>query len=111
MITVAIPTQSETTQVSDHRNSDCLPWRADVEARLSDGGARMERMEKSLNENTVSTKAIEANTSELVEAFKNLQAALKVLNWFGSMVKPLGYIAAFFTAVVSLYYALKGGHR
>jgi hypothetical protein len=87
----------------------CSQWRDLVEQRFVDGTQRMGRIEASLKENTTSTKNVEANTGELVEAFKNLQAALKVLNWLGNMVKPLGYIAAFCAAVVSLWVAFKSG--
>lgn len=70
----------------------------------------MARMELNLRENTTSTKNVETNTSDLVEAFSNLKGAFKVLNWIGKMAKPLGYIVAFLAAVASLYTALKSGH-
>jgi len=70
----------------------------------------MARMEQSLSENTTSTKAIETNTKDLVAAFSNLQAALKVLNWIGKLAKPLGYIVAFAAATLTFYQALKSGH-
>lgn len=85
-------------------------WRQHVEDRLKDGGERMARMEQSLAENTASTKAIETNTADLVDAFSNLQAALKVLNWIGRLAKPLGYIVAFVAATLTLYQSLKSGH-
>lgn len=104
------PMQDDRRKLDQHGDGlTCSQWRDLVEQRFHDGTQRMGRIENSLAENTVSTKVVEANTGELIEAFKNLQAALKVLNWIGSMVKPLGYIAAFFAAVVSLWAALKTG--
>lgn len=97
--------------VEDYGNADeCSTWRQHVEDRLKDDGERMARMEQSLIENTTSTKAIETNTKDLVDAFSNLQAALKVLNWIGKLAKPLGYIVAFAAATLTFYQALKSGH-
>jgi hypothetical protein len=107
---VMCPMQDDRRKLDQHGDGlTCSQWRDLVETRFHEGTQRMGRIENSLAENTVSTKVVEANTGELIEAFKNLQAALKVLNWIGSMVKPLGYIAAFFAAVVSLWVALKSG--
>lgn len=94
---------------TDHNGQSCSAWRALVEQRFHDGTERMKRIEASLLENTASTKAVESNTSELVEGFANLKAAFKVLNWIGRAARPLGYIAAFGAAVVSLFVALKSG--
>lgn len=95
---------------------DCADWRGVVEKRFTDGSMRMQRIEDSLAasaaslaENTASTKRVEINTADLVEGFENLKAAFKVLNWIGRAARPLGYIAAFFAAVVSLWVALKSG--
>lgn len=90
-------------------DENCQMWRKHVEERFTEGTERMKRIEASLTENTESTKAVESNTAELVEGFANLKAAFKVLNWIGRAARPLGYIAAFCTAVVSLWAALKTG--
>lgn len=107
---VMCPMQDDRRKLDQHGDGlTCSQWRDLVETRFHEGTQRMGRIENSLAENTVSTKVVEANTGELIEAFKNLQAALKVLNWLGNMVKPLGYIAAFCAAVVSLWAAFKSG--
>jgi hypothetical protein len=62
-----------------------------------------------LADNTAATKRIEANTSDLVEAFANLKGAFKVLNWIGKFARPLGYIVGFIAAVASLWTAYKTG--
>lgn len=62
-----------------------------------------------LADNTAATKRIEANTSDLVEAFANLKGAFRVLNWIGKFAKPLGYIAGAAAAVLSLWTAFKAG--
>ena len=71
--------------------------------------ARVGRVEQELADNTASTRRVEANTKELVDAFTNLQAALKVLNWIAACVKPIGYIAAALAAIVGLYTAFRAG--
>ena len=71
--------------------------------------ARVGRLEQALADNTASTRRVESNTTDLVEAFSNLKAALKVLNWIAACVKPLGYIAAAIAAMVGLYTAFKAG--
>ena len=38
--------------------------------------------------------AIDANTKQLVEAFKAFQGALKVLEWIASLAKPIAIITA-----------------
>jgi hypothetical protein len=73
---------------------------------LEDG---FETLKTELADNTAATKRIEANTSDLVEAFANLKGAFKVLNWIGKFARPLGYIAGAIAAVVSLYTAFKAG--
>ncbi len=70
---------------------------------------RVTTLEENLKINTESTQRIEANTSELVKAFDNLQGALKVLNWVGSLAKPMGYIVALVASVWAFIAAVKGG--
>lgn len=71
--------------------------------------ARVSALEANLQANTAATNRIESNTSALVDAFANLQGAMKVLNWIGGFAKPLGYIAAAVAAVLGLLTALKTG--
>lgn len=71
--------------------------------------SRVGKVEQELADNTASTRRVEQNTKELVEAFVNLQAALKVLNWIAACVKPIGYIAVAITAIIGLYTAYKAG--
>jgi hypothetical protein len=80
-----------------------------VNKRLDDGDARMGRIEEGLADNTAATNRIEANTSDLIEAFANLKGAFKVLNWIGKFARPVGYIAAAVAAVISLWTAFKAG--
>lgn len=71
--------------------------------------ARVGKVEQELADNTASTRRVEQNTKELVEAFVNLQSALKVLNWIAACVKPIGWIAGALAAIVGLYTAFKAG--
>lgn len=91
------------------QSSDLLPKFEEVQKRLDAGDSRMSRIEQNLTDNTNATARIEANTSDLVEAFSNLKGAFKVLNWIGKFARPLGYIAGFVAAVASLWTAYKTG--
>ena len=62
-----------------------------------------------LKENTDDTKAIKADTAELVEAFHSFKGAMKVLEWIGRAAKPMGYIAGFCASVYAFWTAVKSG--
>ena len=62
-----------------------------------------------LKENTDDTKAIKADTAELLEAFRSFKGAMKVLEWIGKAAKPLGYIAGFCASVYAFWTTMKSG--
>lgn len=62
-----------------------------------------------LKENTDDTKAIKADTAELVEAFHSFKGAVKVLEWIGKAAKPLGYIVGACASVAAFWAAMKSG--
>ena len=62
-----------------------------------------------LKENTDDTKAIKADTAELLEAFRSFKGAMKVLEWIGKAAKPIGYIAGFCASMYALWTAMKSG--
>ena len=62
-----------------------------------------------LKENTDDTKAIKADTAELLEAFRSFKGAMKVLEWIGKTAKPMGYIAGFCASMYALWTAMKSG--
>ena len=62
-----------------------------------------------LKENTDDTKAIKADTAELLEAFRSFKGAMKVLEWIGKAAKPLGYIAGLCASVTAFWAAMKSG--
>lgn len=104
--------------VDDYGNEVALGTVQGITQRLDEGDTRMGRIEgdlaavrADLNANTEATQTVAANTGELVEMFQAMKGALKVLNWIGSLVKPMGYIAAFGTALLGLWTALKGHMR
>lgn len=80
----------------------------DIRKRLSDGAARMARIEAELAANTAATEAIRVSTAELVEFFCAMQGAFKVLNWLGRLARPMSYIVALAAAGVGLWSAIKG---
>ena len=62
-----------------------------------------------LKENTDNTKAIKADTAELLEAFRSFKGAMKVLEWIGKAAKPIGYIAGLCASVTAFWAAMKSG--
>lgn len=62
-----------------------------------------------LKENTDDTKAIKADTAELLEAFRSFKGAMKVLEWIGKAAKPLGYLVGLGSSIAAFWAALKGG--
>ncbi len=62
-----------------------------------------------LKENTDETKAIKADTAELLEAFRSFKGAMKVLEWIGKAAKPLGYVAGFCASMYAFWTAVKSG--
>ena len=62
-----------------------------------------------LKENTDDTKAIKADTAELLEAFRSFKGAMKVLEWIGKAAKPLGYVVGLGASVAAFWAAMKSG--
>lgn len=62
-----------------------------------------------LKENTDDTKAIKADTAELLGVFESFKAALKVLEWIGKAAKPLGYIVGACASATAFWTAMKSG--
>ena len=95
----------------------------DVARALDEGDRRMNsladeitavKLEQSefrrlLKENTDDTKAIKADTAELLEAFRSFKGAMKVLEWIGKAAKPLGYIVGACASVAAFWAAMKSG--
>lgn len=61
---------------------------------------RVDDMDRRLQINTESTQRVEANTAELVAAFRNLKGFFSVLDYLGKLAKPLGWVLAAGTAAV-----------
>ena len=95
----------------------------DVARALDEGDRRMNsladeitavKLEQSefrrlLKENTDDTKAIKADTAELLEAFHSFKGAMKVLEWIGKAAKPMGYIAGLCASMYAFWTAVKSG--
>lgn len=80
----------------------------DIRRQLGDGAERMARIEDGLAANTAATEAIRVSTAELVEVFRAMQGAFKVLNWLGRLARPMSYIVALAVAGIGLLSAIKG---
>ncbi len=104
--------------VDDFGNEVALGTVQGITQRLDEGDTRMGRIEgdlaavrADLNANTEATQAVASNTADLVELLQAMRGALKVLNWIGNLVKPMGYIVAFGTALLGAWTAIKGHLR
>ena len=62
-----------------------------------------------LKENSDDTKAIKADTAELLEAFRSFKGAMKVLEWIGKAAQPLGYVVGLGASVAAFWAAMKSG--
>ena len=62
-----------------------------------------------LKENTDDTKAIKADTAELLEEFRSFKGAMKVLEWIGKAAKPIGYVVGLGASIAAFWTAMKSG--
>ena len=62
-----------------------------------------------LKENTDETKAIKADTAELLEAFRSFKGAMKVLEWIGKAAKPIGYVVGLGASIAAFWAAMNSG--
>ena len=93
----------------DYGNLVHTPGTATITERLDDGDARMTRIERDLAANTAATRETADNTSELVDIFNAFKGAMKVLEYFGKLAKPLSYILKAGLAAAAVWVAIKTG--
>lgn len=84
-------------------------WRTQVNERLDAGAVKMGQLHRDLQDNTQATRQVQADTQELIEFFRSVKGAFRVLEWLGKMARPLGYIATAGAALVGLWKVVKGG--
>jgi len=70
---------------------------------------RLDAQDKAIKENTELTQKIKNDTGEIVEAFASFKGAFKVLNWIGSLAKPVAYLVMLGSALYGLIATVKGG--
>lgn len=83
----------------------------DIETRLLAGDGVMAQLKIDLAENTVATRLVADNTSEMVEFFSTMKSAFRVLNWIGKLAMPLGAIIGMCTAIWGVWVIFKNGGR
>lgn len=98
------------------RRLEMRKWRAQVDRNFEDvnksfeaGTKKMDKLGIEIAENTASTKRIEADTSELVAMLKAAKGAIKVLNFIGSLAKPMAAIISLAVAIWGFVAIVKGG--
>ena len=74
-------------------------------------GVKLEQAEfrRLLKENTDDTKAIKADTAELLEVFGSWKGAMRVMEMIGKLAKPLGYIVGLGASIAAFWTAMKSG--
>lgn len=97
------------SKITDEALAEIPSGLGELRDRVGNLEFRLDNLESGLAENTASTRRVETNTSDLVEAFDSLKGAFKVFNWIGKAAKPIGYIAAACAACLSLWTAFKAG--
>lgn len=78
-------------------------------AKLDEGDARMDRIERDLADNTLATQQTAASTSELVELLQTFKGAFKVFEYIGKLAKPLAAILSVVAAAAGVWAAIKSG--
>lgn len=76
---------------------------------FAEGSETMKALRAELEENTATTRRVDANTAELVELFNSFKGAFTVFDLIGRAARPVGYIAAACAALWGLFVAVKGG--
>ena len=76
--------------MQDDYGNQILPTAKTISARFDDGDARMGRIETDvtavraeLAANTRATQSVADSAAELVDFFRAMKGAMKVLNWIG----------------------------
>ena len=85
------------------RNTD------EIKKRLDDGDRRMNELDAAIKENTAITAGVKADTAEIVDFFESAKGAFKVLEWIGSVAKPISYIAMLVSTVGGVFVLFKSG--
>jgi hypothetical protein len=82
----------------------------DTEKLHAENQIRMIAMEKQLaelkmqlDENTVMTMRVNANTRDMVDIMESWKGAFKVFGWIGKAAKPVGATIVFFTSLWAMW--------
>ena len=82
---------------------------ARIDQRLDRGDSRFDVLEAEIKANCALTKQACEDTAEILEFFRAMKGAFKVLNWIGKLAKPLAAIVALGAALIGLWTAAKSG--
>lgn len=72
---------------------------------------RMGKVETDLQENTATTKRIEAKLGKFIEFLDNLEGAMKVMDVIAKGAKPIAWVTGIAAAIAGWWAALRGGFR
>lgn len=85
-----------------------MPQSVDTQIDLNELRDRVDRVERSVTDNTAAVCRVEDNTREIIDMFESLKGAFKTLEHLGKLAKPLTYVVMFFAAAAGLWTSLKG---
>lgn len=84
--------------------------------RLKEGDQRMDNLQgqidslrTAIDENTALTQKVHESTAGLVEILEALRGGMRVIEFLGRVARPVGYIVAAGTAILSAYKATRWG--
>jgi hypothetical protein len=76
--------------------------------RFAAQASRMDAIECKIDLQADATKRVEASTAGLVELMNSWTGAMRTIEMTGKVLKPLSWIAGFFTALLGLWAAVRG---
>lgn len=79
--------------------------------RLVDGDQRMNNIEADGAATRKDLHELRGKISDLIEFFDAMRGAFRVLNWIGSLARPVAAIVGLFVALAGAWAVVRGGGR
>lgn len=78
-----------------------------VQQKLTTTEARMDEIQKALDENTLATLALGESTEDVVKAFRSARGAFEALELLGRIAKPLLWLFGGTGVITIIWYEIK----
>ncbi|WP_019573473.1 hypothetical protein [Curvibacter lanceolatus] len=120
MSAVPLPRQTDFIQTPGYtgpeRRRTHAQWREEVDQRLEEGAAEMLSLRaeiaecrQQIREVLAAVKTIQGDTAEIVGLFANAKGAIRLLNGFASIAKPITAIVVLCAAIWGFILTVKAG--